>query len=176
MFNLIKLIIFTVACTFQVTAFSQENFPIPQGNPNQLFYLQRTTNSNTIVCELNYKNGIVDAKEPVNVFWIRYSEQGQREELSYIQRKLAYGVKTTLIEKDKYRLTFVACKKYPLYLIKNADNKYIVYATINQKQAVLNCIFVKIAGGSFWSPDVEYIEMIGTDASTGKEVLERKKA
>jgi hypothetical protein len=29
------------------------HFPVPVGNPNQLFYLQRTTNTNTIVCELN---------------------------------------------------------------------------------------------------------------------------
>ncbi|MCW3088449.1 MAG: CDP-alcohol phosphatidyltransferase, partial [Sediminibacterium sp.] len=30
----------------------QDTFPIPAGNPKQLFYLQRTNNTNTIICEL----------------------------------------------------------------------------------------------------------------------------
>jgi hypothetical protein len=157
------------------TVLGQEKFPVPSGNPNQLFYLQRTVNANTIVCELNYKNGVVDVKEPVNVFWIRYGEQGQREELSFIQRKFAYGVKTTLVAKDKYELRFAACKDYPMYLIKDAGNKYNVYATINRRQAILNRIFVQINGGTAWSPNVEYIEIKGTDLLTGKEITERRK-
>ena len=55
------------------------------------------------------------------------------------------------------------------------DNKYHVYATINQKPAVLNRIFIKIDGGSFWSPNVIYMEMKGIDVATGKEVMERFK-
>jgi hypothetical protein len=157
------------------TCKAQKEFPVPTGNPNQLFYLQRTVNANTIVCELNYKNGVVDLKEPVSVFWIRYGEQGQREELSFIQKKFAYGVKTTLVAKDKYELRFAACKDYPMYLVKDADNKYNVYATINQRQAILNRIFVKINGGTAWSPNVEYIEIKGTDLTTGKEITERRK-
>lgn len=154
---------------------AQDKFPIPAGNPLQLFYLQRTSNTNTIVCELNHKNGTVDPDEPVHVFWIRYTEQGQREELNYIQRKFAYGVKATLISPDKYEIHFASYKKYPMYLMKNGNNKYNVYGTINQKQAIVNRIFVKINGGSFWSPKVEYVEVKGTDPATGKEVIERMK-
>ena len=55
------------------------------------------------------------------------------------------------------------------------DNKYHVYAIINQKQAVLNRIFIKIDGGTFWSPNVVYMEMKGIDVITGKEVMERFK-
>ncbi|HEX8461772.1 MAG TPA: DUF4833 domain-containing protein, partial [Segetibacter sp.] len=162
------LILALLPLIIAVSASAQNDFPVPAGNPNLLFYLQRTTNLNTIVCELNYKDGVVDPEEPVNVHWIRYSEQGQKEELSLIQKKLAYGVKATLVSKDKYKLLFAACKKHPLYLVKNADNKYNVFATINERQAILNRIFVKINGGSFWSPNVEFIEMKGIDLITGK--------
>jgi hypothetical protein len=55
------------------------------------------------------------------------------------------------------------------------DNKYHVYATINQKQALLNRIFIKVDGGTFWSPNVVYMEMKGTDPVTGKELVERFK-
>lgn len=157
------------------TSNAQDKFPVPQGNKNQLFYLQRTTNTNTIVYELNYNNTVLNADEPVHVYWIRYTEQGQKEELNFIQKKFAYGLKSTLIAKDKYRLNFVSYKKFPMFLIKGANNKYNVFATINQKQVILNRIFVKINGGSFWTPNVEYIEVKGTDAATGKEVMERMK-
>ena len=56
-----------------------------------------------------------------------------------------------------------------------ADNKYHVYATIAQKQAQLNKVFVLVNGGSFWSPHVEYIELKGIDPATGKELVERLK-
>ncbi len=153
----------------------QDRFPVPPGSPNQLFYLQRSTNANTIVCELNYKDGIVDANEPIHVYWIRYDEQGQKTELSFVQRKFAYGVKSRLISKDKYEVNFVSYKKFPMVLMKGNNNKYSVYAIINQKQAIVNRIFVKINGGSFWSPNVEYIEVKGIDPVSGKEVVERRK-
>ncbi len=152
-----------------------QNFPVPTGNPNQLFYLQRTPNTNTIICELNLKNGSLNTEEPVHVYWIRYGERGQKAELSFVQRKFAYGIKTTKVGADKYELHFVSYKKYPMYLMKGANNKYNVYGTINQRQAIINRIFVKINGGSLFSPNVEYVEIKGTDPSTGKDVIEKRK-
>jgi len=157
--------------------YAQSGFPVPQGNPNQLIYLQRTPNTNTIVCELNFtRDGKLDVDDPVHVFWIRYGEQGQRAELSFLQRNFAYGVKTKFLSKDRYELHFVSYKKLVMYLVRAADNKYHVVTSINQKQVILNRIFIKInPGGSFWSPNVEYIELAGTEPGSGMEVLERRK-
>jgi hypothetical protein len=154
-----------------------DTFPVPAGNTNQLFYLQRTSNKNTIVYDLNIKNGAVDINDPVHVYWIRYSDQGQRQELSYIQRTFAYGIKSTaLANNGGYVLHFVSYKKYLLYLVKSAaDNKYRVYTTVNSKTVVLNRIFIKINGGSFWSPKVEYVEIKGIDPANGKEITDRLK-
>lgn len=154
---------------------AQEKFPVPVCDSNQLFYLQRTSNTNTLIYELNYKNAVLNAQEPIHVYWMKYNEQGQKAELNFLQRKFAYGVKSTLISKDQYKLHLVSYKNYPMYLSKAANNKYYVYATINQKKAIVSRIFVKITGGSLWSPDVEYVEVKGTDPVTGKEVMERLK-
>jgi hypothetical protein len=169
------LIFFLISWLSAMNATAQEKFPVPVGNPNQLFYLQRTPNTNTIVCELNYNNNVLDKEEPVHVYWIRYKDQGQKEELSFIQKKFAYGIKSTAISKDKYELNFVSYKKFPMFLMKGPNNKYNVYGTINQKQAIINRIFVKINGGSFWSPNVDYVEIKGVDPANGKEVIERRK-
>lgn len=151
------------------------NFPVPAADTNRLFYLQRTPNTNTIVYELNYDKGVLNEKEPVHVFWIRYGEQGQRAELSFIQRSFAYGVKTKAVAKDRYELRFVSYKKAAMQLVKAADNKYHIYATINQKMAILNRIFIHINGGSFWSPNIEYVDLEGIDPATGKGISERRK-
>lgn len=154
-----------------------DTFPVPASNNNQLFYLQRTSNKNTIMYDLNMVNGAPDKENPVHVYWIRYSEKGQRQELSYIQRNFAYGIKSTVLANNSgYALQFVSNKKYVLYLMKSAaDNKYRVYTTVNAKTVVLNRIFIKINGGSFWSPKVEYVEIKGTDPANGKEITDRLK-
>src|SRR5438046_3039937 len=120
--NLAK--IFLVIITFtglNLNAFAQEKiFPVPTGS-KQLFYLQRTHNINTIVYELNYKDGIIDEENPVLPVWIRYQEQGQRKELSFIQRKFAYGLKTKKISETQYELSFVSYKNHKMYLRQGAD-------------------------------------------------------
>jgi phosphatidylglycerophosphate synthase len=155
----------------------QDTFPIPSGNANQLFYLQRTSNTNTIVCELNLNGrGQLNEESPVHVFWIRYQEGGVKKELSYIQRAFAYGIKSKPAGNGNHNLHFVSFKKQQLLLSRSPrDNKYHVYTTINQRQAQLSRIFVKVDGGSFWSPNVVYLELKGTDPVTGKEVMERVK-
>ncbi|HMH34480.1 MAG TPA: DUF4833 domain-containing protein [Puia sp.] len=155
----------------------QDTFPVPKGIKNQLFYVQRTHNINTIVCALNMaQNGQLDKENPVHVFWIRYTEQGRQAELSFIQRVFAYGVKSKPVDHDRYELRFVSYKKFPMYLMKSTnDHQYHVYASIGSKKAVLNRIFIKINGGSIWSPNIEYIEVRGIDAESGKELVERLK-
>ena len=125
------LVLIIIFSGILVPGFAQDKiFPVPTGNSKQLFYLQRTPNTNTIVYELNYKNGIVDADNPVEGFWIRYQEKGQREELSFIQRKFAYGLKTKKIADNQYELCFVSYKKYKMYLRLGADKKFYVFTNI----------------------------------------------
>jgi phosphatidylglycerophosphate synthase len=154
-----------------------DTFPVPPHNSNSLFYLQRTPNTNTVICELNEKNGVLDENEPVHVLWIRYGDQKQRQELTFIQRHFAYGLKSRDLGNDVYELHFVSYKKVLFYLKKSPDdNKRHVYATITGKQAILNRIYIKIdPGGTFWSPNVEYLELKGTDTQSGKELIQRIK-
>jgi len=170
------LLIIIIFCGLHLLGTAQEKiFPIPRGDSKQLFYLQRTPNINTIVYELNYKNGIFDTENPVLGFWIRYQERGQREELSFLQRKFAYGIKTKKISENFYELNFVSYKKYKMYLKLGNDKKFYVYTNINKQQAILTSIFIKINGGSLWSPNIEYVEISGIEPNTRSIVKERLK-
>ncbi|MDR3712466.1 MAG: DUF4833 domain-containing protein [Puia sp.] len=155
----------------------QDTFPIPPHSQVSLFYLQRTPNTNTVLYELNLgKDGIPDRDDPVHPLWIRYTERRQRQELSFIQRVFAYGVKSKWISTDKYELRFVAYKKHAFYLMRNnRDQRFYVFTSISNRNAILNRIFIRINGGTMWSPNVEYIELKGTDPDNGKEIMERIK-
>lgn len=151
-------------------------YPTPPSETNRLFYLQRTPNANTIVYDLNTdEHGKLDADEPVKVYWIRYAERGQKQDLNYIQRKFAYGLTATALNNGNYDIRFVSYKKFPLTLMRANDGKYHIFAFISKKQVMLHRIFVKIEGGSFWIPNVLYVELEGTDPQTGREMVERFK-
>ncbi len=46
-----------------------DSLPVPAGINNQLFYLQRDPDANTVVYKLNIKNGELVDSEPVSAFW-----------------------------------------------------------------------------------------------------------
>ena len=151
------------------------HFPDP-ANVSKLFYFQRDPNTNTLIYELNIdKAGELNRETPLHVYWIKYADKGQKEELNYIQRKFAYGLNIKEVKPEEWDIHFAAYKKLPLKLLKGVDGKYHIFTIIGKKQAILNRIFVKIEGGSFWLPNIIYAELKGTDAATGKEVMERFK-
>ena len=170
-FGLLYIFLFTITETH---AQDSLRFPTPTGNPNQLFFLQRTQNINTIVYELNMKNGVMDTTDPVHIFWICYAEKSQKEELTGVQRKYAYGLATKCLSKDHYELRFLANKKYAVELSKGPDNKYHVYGLISNKQAILSKIYLQIHGGTVFSPHIEYVILTGIDSDSGAEVFEKK--
>ncbi|TKC57698.1 DUF4833 domain-containing protein [Pedobacter hiemivivus] len=184
--HLLILSWFFIALFANVSAYAQAvetgnpsplKFPTPQGIANQLFYLQRDPNTNTIICELNVdKNGEVIEKDPIKVYWLRYGEEGEKEDLSYIQRKFAYGIQAKAIGDDQYELRFVSHKNLPMYLMKSAeDKKYHVYVTVNKKKIQLERIFLRIQGGSFWLPNVKYVELKGINTANKTPIIERIK-
>jgi hypothetical protein len=146
-----------------------DSFSVPKTGPKQLFYLQRTTNSNTIICDLNTDaKGQVIKENPVHVYWIRYDEGGEKKELSYIQQTFAYGMKHELLPGGVYKLHFVSYKKQVFYLKRSPkDNQYKMYFVLNNKEFVLQKLFVRIDGGTFWVPNVIYMELLGKDEYSG---------
>ncbi|MGZ3756782.1 MAG: DUF4833 domain-containing protein [Mucilaginibacter sp.] len=161
--------------TTQLHAQDSLKFPTPTGNPNQLFFLQRNQNTNTVVYELNYKKGVLDTVQPVHAFWICYAERSQKEELTTIQKKMAYGLTTKRITENHYELRLAADKNNVLQLMKGPDQKFHVFYTINQREAILNRIYLQIHGGSLFSPNVEYVLFSGADPETGMVIFEKKK-
>lgn len=179
--NFIRLNFFVLLIVCTVPVFAQmtspaDTFPVPKSDVYHLFYLQRQPNTNTIMIDLNVKNGKLDLDNPVHVYWIRFAEEGQDEELSWIQRTFAYGIHSKKISNSAYELNFVSYKKKKFLLEKDAENHWHVFANLSDgKKMVLKRIYLHINGGSFWSPNIEYVELKGLEPGTNRTVRERIK-
>jgi hypothetical protein len=67
-------------------------------------------------------------------------------------------------------------KKLALYLQRSeTDKKFHVTVTVNNKKLVLDRIFVRIEGGSFWLPNVRYVELRGFNQESNTVITERIK-
>ena len=150
-------------------------YPIPPKTEKLMFYIQRSMNANTIAYEINVdENNQLNKDQPIHPYWIRYEEDGSNKELSQIERKFAYGVNSEPKhnQEEEFALSLVS---YPLDIIlrKNEQGKYCTYITVNEKDIMLSNIYFQTEGGTFWKPNVKYIDIFGIDRISGLNVVER---
>ena len=185
LYNSLKISISAVFLFSTSVLFAQESdfekkvavdeLPIPN-EKKQLFYLQRDPDENTVVYQLNLDGEQVDADKPVNVYWIRYTEGGDRKGLNLVQRTMAYGISHKALDNGDFELRIAAYKTLPLRLSYSEKHKqYVVFASINNREAILDRIFVRIEGGNMFSPDIAYFELLGRDTATHAKVTQRIK-
>jgi hypothetical protein len=178
-------ILFSILLTFNSLAqknkpippASVEQFPVPPTSPISLFYIQRSSNINTIVYDANLgADKKLDPKNPVHTYWIRYTEGGKKQELTGIQRSLAYGLhtKATPGESGSYDGYFFAYRKRKFVVKMNTKGEPIALFPINGKMQILKKLFAKV-DESGMVPSVLYIELWGRDVVTDKEVYEKFK-
>ncbi len=62
-------------------------------DPSNLFYIEKNDNTNTAFYDINLdENGLIDSKKPVDFYWKLFDEDDRRSEMSFIERKLAFGI------------------------------------------------------------------------------------
>lgn len=156
------------------TSFSPSNYPRVPDSPLRLFYIQRSANTNTIVYDANLlPNGNFDKENPINVYWIRYQEQGQKKELTWIQNLLAYGISSEPTNRENdFDVWLVSYKKRKLKVGFDKQRKPLALIEINHKQAKLDHVFVKTEGSNL-RPKVLYVEVFGKDVATGDDIYEK---
>ncbi len=170
-------VILSISLLSLTLAISQQNeiYPVTQKTKELLFYIQRNHNSNTIVYNANFDNvgNLIDHK-PIDVFWIRYDEQGQRMELRTIEKMFAYGVECKKIKnkENQYKVKLVAKKDKEIILIQHDKFKATVYTMINNKLSSLNHLYIQADNSGMW-PSVKYIELFGVDTKTKENTYEK---
>lgn len=142
-----------------------ENYPIPQGIPGLIFYIQRNLNKNTVIYTLNIdNNGFLNESYPMRVSWIKYTDGGIKTDLNFIQTK-AFGYTSKKINNNAFEFVMDSYTRLRFFIGLNENNEYKIFTKINKKDAILSNIYV-YANEFGLFPKVEYIELYGTDFET----------
>ena len=141
--------------------------------PNQLFYVQRSPNSNTVIyaAKLDAK-GALDRREPVEGFWRWFNVDGHKKPLNFIERMMAYGVKTDPPRKNAPRtFRIAALPERSLTLSFDAQKKPQALMRIGDRIVKVAYVYLQVVEGGL-TPDVPSLDILGTDTATGRAVHE----
>ena len=139
-----------------------------QTGPQPLFKIERSKNANIIQYDAQIgSDGKLLKKEPVIGYWIRLAEQGQVKQLSWVQRKFAFGFSAKYHrDSDTATIDMVADIGQPI-TVKRVEGKYMAVIDFEGQPSQLERIFVQ-AHGKGISVTVEYVEIFGVDLKSGE--------
>jgi uncharacterized protein DUF4833 len=147
-----------------------------EGCPAELFRIARSKNANVVVYEANLvRNHELDDREPVRAVWLMEAEDGRREDLTFLEWRLAYGFDVRAVSAgDELRLTLKAQPTRPIRIgWRNGCPSAL--AVISGRQAILRRISVEASEGGL-VPSVRSVTLSGEDARTGGMLQETIRA
>ena len=150
-------------------------YPVPSKTTERLFYIQRNHNANTIVYDANFDaRGILLADFPMDVYWLRFQEQGQRMELRKVEKLFAYGAECSPVngKMNEYQVKLVADRERDFRLVQNGPFNAMVITSINKQESRIEHLYIYADNASYW-PKVKYIEFFGYNIKTGEPTYER---
>ncbi len=125
-----------------------------------LFMIARSKNANVVRYDVRRNaDGQLVADRPVDSYWLMLAENGRREELTWMERELAYGHSIGRVGTHGFTLQLQAFRQREIQVVL-VGQTYRAYVTIAGKRAILNRIFV-LADESGIVPKVRYIELQG---------------
>ena len=143
--------------------------------PQALFKIERSKNANIVQYDAQIEvDGKLNSNKPVAVYWIRPGKEQRIRQLSFIQKRFAYGFDAKLDqESDTVTLDMVADIGRPI-VVRHADEGYRAIMRIDGAASYLEKLFIHSTGGGL-STKLVYIDMFGQDLVTGEDRYERFK-
>ena len=141
--------------------------------PNQLFYVQRSPNANTVVYTARLDaNGGVRRDDPVEAFWRKFNIDGSKQPLNFIERMMAYGVRTAPVTSGApITFTIAALPERKLTLSLDAGKRPQALMQIGARTVKLAYVYLHVVEGGLM-PNVPKLDIFGTDIASGKTVHE----
>ncbi|HVW73880.1 MAG TPA: DUF4833 domain-containing protein [Rhizomicrobium sp.] len=147
-------------------------FKIPD-EPNQLFYIQRSPNSNTVIYAARLdRNGNFDSRTPVEAFWRKFNIDGSKQPLNFVERMMAYGVRVDAPHPGR-PITFsvAALPDRKMTLAMDAQHHPEALLQIGNRTVKLAYVYLQVVEGGLL-PSVPSLDIFGTDIASGKAVHE----
>ena len=150
-----------IKCTVAVCTFFPALLLAADPARDALFHIERNKNANIVQYDAQLgPDGLLLAKEPVVAYWIRLAHDGEIKELTWVQKKFAYGFTAKLDRKtNTATLDMLADLGRTLGVVRD-DEDYRAVADIDGVESYVEKIFIQ-ASGKGMSTRVEYIELHG---------------
>jgi len=140
---------------------------------SSLFSIVRSKDANEIFYTINLDNSNkLNTENPINVYWLKRTENNKVEPLSWIQNKFAYGIVYLSKSENYAKFRFAAYDKRVFELKKNKHNEFKVFTISENKEVEVNRIYIYITGGTFWIPEIPKVELYATISETDKKMKE----
>jgi Domain of unknown function (DUF4833) len=119
------------------------------------------------------ERGRFDPEEPVVAYWVMLAEDGRREGLTWLERRLAYGFSTSFrAGGDALELRLRAFARRELVVRRGEKGDFHAEVAIAGAPALLERIFVASDERGV-TPSVRYFDLIGRRRADGTRVSER---
>jgi hypothetical protein len=147
--------------------------PPAQARTQPLFIIERSKNANVVQYAAQLTpNGRLDPEKPVIAYWVMLAQDGHREDLNWIEKKMAYGFKLKPDPSmNEYQMTIVAAPQRSI-TIKKVGSAVRAEIVIDGRPAILEKIYID-ASDRLIGPTVHYIELYGKDVQTAEERFEK---
>jgi len=147
-------------------------FKVPD-EPNQLFYVQRSPNANTVIYAAKLDaRGNFDSRGPVEAFWRKFNIDGSKQPLNFMERMMAYGVKVNARKAgEPIIFTIASLPQRKLTLGWDAQHHPQATMTIGSRVVKLAYVYLHVVEGGLM-PSVPELDIFGTDLANGKAVHE----
>ena len=145
---------------------------------NVLFIITRSKNSNAVVYRFKPDS------DPIEVFWQRFAEASEnftseyelREELTWIQKKMAYGINCRRIPgSDNFQATLTACPHLLMRLTRDKFNIPRLEVRISDRDCYLLRIYVEARENMIGFPTVIFTNIHAIEICTGREIVAKLK-
>jgi hypothetical protein len=147
-------------------------FKVPD-EPGQLFYIQRSPNSNTVVYAAKLDpHGNFDSRTPVEAFWRKFNIDGSKQPLNFIERLMAYGVRMNAAKPGQpVSFAVAALPQRKLTLGWDSQHHPIASVQIGGRTVKLVYVYLQVDEGGMM-PDVPSLDLLGIDMASGKAIHE----
>jgi hypothetical protein len=141
--------------------------------PARLFCIGRNKNANVVCYDARLQKGRkLYRSHPIDAYWIMRAEDGRREELSWLERKYAYGFTILGDASDsgfRFRLDALPDRTID---VRHADRTFRAETMVARRRSRLVSVFVQTKEGGVM-PKVRYVDLRGIDLETGRQQVER---
>lgn len=139
-----------------------------------LFVIARSKNANVVHYDVRVRDGSrLDHDEPVVAYWVMLAEDGRREGLTWLERRLAYGFSTSFRPGgDALDLRLRAFARRELAVRRGENGHFQAELPIGGAPARLERIYVASDEHGV-TPSVRYFDLFGRRRGDGSRVSER---